>query len=187
MLCRILNRSFAAFSFRPLSKFELILVKVEAQCKRLCSQDDSSNWLQCEKRRTRVSLRAWVIRADEFKFLEKSPDVMFMCNCCLGNSSIQLLETAREVITEIHEMKTALEEVKEAVQSVLTAKAVKPENPQDKLCSVVPKSKSDFSRELRLTEYKAVEIKPNRAENRRGTKIFEKEEKQLGRPRQPWA
>ena len=119
--------------------------------------------------------------ADEFKFLEKSPNVMFMCNSCLGNSSVELLETAREVITEIHEMKTALEEVKKAVKSAPTAKAVKPENPQGKLYSDVLKSKSDFSRELRFSgipEYKAEQIKPNRAENRR--EIFEHEEEQLG-------
>ena len=146
----------------------------------ICDVDSGVNWLQCEKCRNWVHSACMNYSQEEFKFLEKASNVSFTCNECLGKSSAEVLDTAKAVMTELLEMKTALGEVKQAVQQT-QVKQMKPSEPPAKLYSDVLKSKSDYSRELRFSgipEHKMKNANVNRAENRRD--IFEHEEQQLG-------
>ena len=77
---------------------------------------------------------------DEFKFLQRTPNVAFMCNDCVGYSSAKVLDTAKAMMNEIIEMKTVLGDVKQAVQTVQTGTNAEH---QAKLCSDVLKSKSE--------------------------------------------
>ena len=143
-----------------------------------CEKDSGINWLQCEKCRNWVHSACMGYNTDEFKFLQRTPNVAFMCNDCVGNSSAEVLDTAKAMMNEIIEMKTVLGDVKQAVQTVQTGTNAEH---QAKLYSNVLKSKSEYSRELRFSgipEHKIEKVITNKAESRR--EIFEHEEHQLG-------
>lgn len=161
------------------------------ECK-VCQRKDGTSWLQCERCRQWVHSVCMGYTVEEFKFLDKSKNVLFVCDECLADDTAHALDTVNSLSLEIVNLKNSVDEIKEAVcngsresvtqelqelksvvQKVKETTAVTSEA---KLTFPIPKSKIDYNFELRFSgipEFNSSAKSANRKD------IFEHDEKLL--------
>ena len=91
---------------------------------RLASKNDSSficcnhggeNWIMCESCQHWVHSGCVVYSKDDYKFLERSKNVIFLCDGCIPAVKKNMCEKSTSLSEELIELKTSVEEVKAAI------------------------------------------------------------------------
>ena len=84
------------------------------ECK-VCKRKDGTNWLQCERCRQWAHSSCMGYTVQEFSFLGKSKNVLFVCDECLADGTAHALDTVNSLSLEIVNLKNSVDEIKEAV------------------------------------------------------------------------
>ena len=153
---------------------------------------DSTNWLQCERCRQWAHSSCMGYTVEEFNFLGKSKNVLFVRDECLADGTAHALDTVNSLSLEIVNLKNSVGEIKEAVcngsqekvtQELQELKSVVQEVKQTtavtseaKLHFPIPKSKTDYNFELRFSGIPEF-ISSTKSANRKD--VFEHDEKLL--------
>ena len=143
----------------------------------ICSKPNGDNWISFELCERWTHSECMGYSVDEYKFLERSANVKFMCTGCSTTGSKLGGGKYHEDITRgIEELKDILQIAKSVMQSIADASNA-PQNQKAKYSDVL-KSGNEYALELRFSgipEYNS----SNENEKIEGAKIFEHEEKAL--------
>ena len=143
-----------------------------------CTKTTGENWLNCEKCESWTHSACMGYSREEFQFLEKSPNVVFLCNLCLPDAqkNLQSEKPAPEILKDVADLKQTVEAVKTMVGTLMQG-TKSPPILEAKYPEVV-KTTNDYALELRFSgipelnfQTGAVTSKPNKKE------IFEHDEK----------
>ena len=88
---------------------------------------------------------------DEFHFLERAPNVVFLCSSCLPDAqkSLKCDKTAPEVVQDVADLKQTVEAVKAMVRQ-LVQNDKRPPKTEAKYSDIV-KNVSDYALEVRFS------------------------------------
>ena len=120
-----------------------------------CNKATGQNWLLCEWCHKWTHSDCMGYTKDEFKLLEKSRNIVFICDPCLPSAKGNMASNAisRELTENVSELKRTVESVKEAVielGSTAPDTSAQPTNFEAKYSSIT-KSSIDYALELRFS------------------------------------
>ena len=135
------------------------------------------NWLNCEKCESWTHSACMGYSREEFQFLEKSPNVVFLCNLCLPDAqkNLQSEKPAPEVLKDVADLKQTVEAVKTMVGTLMQG-TKSPPILEAKYPEVV-KTTNDYALEVRFSgipELKTSKIE-NQASGTKNKKPYRKE------------